>query len=192
MKKQLKDIAKLTSGVYLKPGISNDVLYLQAVHFDSMGVPDPIQTPRVGLNAKSLNHILRENDVLFAAKGINNFGVVYRSEFGQAVASSSFIVIRLHSTKDINPEYLAWFLSTTPAIQEFHKRQLGSTIPSISIEKLKNLEVVIPTIEKQRLIVQIQYLKDKEEKLTQKLLNAKDEKVKKLLLNVVNHTNEQG
>ena len=41
-------------------------------------------------------HILRQGDVLFAAKGTKNFAALYESKYHTAVASTSFFVIRVH------------------------------------------------------------------------------------------------
>ena len=187
MIEKLNHIAKLTSGIYTQPGISPNVLYLQAVDYSEFGELSPIVKPKLQFNKQIEPHLLREGDVLFAAKGMNNFAVVYYENQGKAVASSSFIVIRLsHERKQIvSPEYLAWFLTNSPEIFNFHKQQLGTTIPSISIKLLKELDVSIPTLEKQNLIVKIQDLRDREVKITSQLNLTKDKYLKKLILNAL-------
>lgn len=188
MNKKLHEIAILTSGVYAKPDYSPDTLYLQSVHFDEFGQLDQLLKPQLNVNGKTAKHILQEGDILFAAKGTNNFGVVYQEAYGKAVASSSFIVVRIkqETQGEILPSYLAWFLSNTPAIRDFHRKQLGTTIPSISIKKLSDIEVQIPAIQKQQLITNIQQLRNKQKDLTQQLEEARESQIQQLLINALN------
>ena len=188
MNKKLQEIAILTSGVYAKPDYSPDTLYLQSVHFDEFGQLDPLLKPQLNIDGKAVKHILHEGDILFAAKGTNNFGVVYQERYGKAVASSSFIVVRIKQEAQdyILPNYLAWFLSNTPAIRDFHRKQLGTTIPSISIKKLFEIEVQLPAIEKQQLITNIQQLRNKQKDLTLQLEEARKSQIQQLLINALN------
>lgn len=183
MKTVLQNIAKLQSGLYAQPDIQADTLYLQGVHFDRFGEFDRDVKPQLKGDAKIERHLLQEGDILFAAKGLNNFAAVYDAEIGKAVASSSFIVVRLNeSARKIVPHYLAWYLTNTSGVILFHDKQLGTTIPSISIKKLSYLEVEVPSLEKQQSIVQIQKLRNLEKQITQQLEMQKDLLVKQTLL----------
>jgi len=180
----LENIAKLQSGLYTQPDIQADTLYLQAVHFDQYGEFNPEVKPQLKLNGKIERHLLHHNDILFAAKGLNNFGVVYHTDLGKAVASSSFIIVRLsqEAQQQIEPDYLAWYLTHNPGVKLFHK-QLGTTIPSISIEKLSKLEVDVPSVDQQRRIVEVQKLRNREKQLIKQLEIQKDLLIKHQLLN---------
>ena len=79
--------------MYSQPDILADTLYLQANYFDRNGVLDKAIRPDIKLTEKSSKHLLQNGDVLFAAKGLNNYALVYNEKMGRAVASSSFIVI---------------------------------------------------------------------------------------------------
>ncbi len=188
MIRKLQDIVTLTSGIYAKADYSPDTLYLQSVHFDEFQKLDPLLEPQLKIEGKSAKHLLQNGDILFAAKGIHNFGVVFQQNYGKAVASSSFIVLRLKNEAKsiINPDYLAWFLSNTPDIRDFHRKQLGTTIPSISIKTLSQIEVQIPTIQKQQLIYKIQQLRNKQRDLTLKLETARENQIQQLLINAIN------
>lgn len=189
MIKRLKDIAQLQSGLYAKSDISADALYLQAIHFNDFGKLDSLLKPQIKIVGKYEKHRLRDKDVLFAAKGTNNFGVVYKKEMGTAVASSSFIVMRVldEIQELILPEFLAWFLGNTAQIKELHQQQLGTTIPSVSIKKLNELEVNIPSIKQQKLIIHLHNLRKKEKYLAQQIDDLRDKEIKQLLLNTLNH-----
>src|SRR5688572_21954039 len=96
LKTLLENIAKLQSGLYAQTDVQADTLYLQGVHFDEFGQFNDDVKPQLKLDSKTERHLLQDGDILFAAKGLNNFAVVY-TEFeikGKAVASSSFIIVR--------------------------------------------------------------------------------------------------
>lgn len=184
MKHALLEIADLQSGIYAHPEAMADTFYLQGGHFDEAGTFDVSVKPYLKSSAKLQKHRLQADDILFAAKGLNNFAVIYEESIGPAVASSSFIVIRLNPDKrDIfDPRYLAWYLGHTPEVKLFHK-QLGTTIPSISISALSELEIEVIPMERQQLILQIQALRHREQRLAGQLEEKRDVLIKRQLLN---------
>lgn len=185
MRKTLDEMATLSTGLYLKPNAQADTYYLHGVHFDETGTFDRSVRPQVKSSEKTEKHLLRNDDVLFAAKGLNNFAVVFNEAEvgGKAVASSSFIVVRLSDRRNshVLPAYLAWFLTFAPEVRSFHK-QLGTTIPSISISKLSELEIDIPSLEQQQRIVDIQAMRYREKQLARELEEKKDYLIKHQLL----------
>lgn len=183
MIQKLSHIVHFQSGVYEKTAPDADTLYLQALHFSSNGSLSKTVAPQLRLNNKLQKHLLQDYDLLFAAKGLNNFAVVYHSSMGKAVASSSFIVFRLPaaSRKIISPDYLAWFISHDKKIRLLHDQQLGTTIPSINMKQLAGLEIDIPAMEIQQKIVKVQRLREQEQAITQQLETYKDKKIQLLL-----------
>jgi restriction endonuclease S subunit len=185
LKTLLKNIASLLSGLYTQSNILADTLYLQGVHFNEYGDFSPEVKPQIKLDQKTERHLLQNDDVLFAAKGLNNFAVVYKTEIGKAVASTSFIIIRLNKGQaQVLPQYLAWYLTYNPEVKLFHK-QLGTTIPSISISTLSELEIEIPSLERQHQVVAIQTLRNREKKIVHQLEQYKDQFIKYQLLAAV-------
>jgi restriction endonuclease S subunit len=180
---KLTNIVNFQSGIYEKPEPDADTLYLQAVHFDGVGNFNETVFPQLKLNNKIERHLLKDNDLLFAAKGLNNFAIVYHTVIGKAVASSSFIILRLteKSRRFISPEYLAWFISHDKKIKLIHGQQLGTTIPSINMKQLAELEIDIPSMEIQHKIVKVQRLREHEQKLVEELERYKDKKIQLLL-----------
>lgn len=183
MRKKLSDIAQFQSGVYEKPAIEPDILYLQAVHFVGNSLFDKTVKPQLKLNGKLEKHLLEDGDLLFAAKGLNNFAVVYQQSIGKAVASSSFVVIRVMDDARplINADYLAWFISHDKRIKLIHQQQLGTTIPSINMKQLGELEIDIPSLSVQEKIVAVQRLRDKEKELNAQLEAWRDREIQQLL-----------
>ena len=64
-----------------------------------------------------------------------------------------------------------------------HQQQLGTTIPSISMKQLAELEINIPPIEIQKKIVAVHQLREKEKELNTLMEEWKDKQIKILLSN---------
>lgn len=193
MKAKLADIAHFQSGIYDKPGIDPDLLYLQAIHFPNSLEFDRSVKPALKQNYSHQKHLLAEGDILFAAKGLNNFAVVYHSSIGPAVASSSFIVLRLSQkySKAIYPDYLSWALSHDKQVKLLHSKQLGTTIPSINISQLKELIIDLPLLDVQHKIVAVHKLRAKERQLVSRLEKCRDIQVQLLLSNAPKNNHGQ-
>lgn len=128
--------------------------------------------------------MLQHGDILFAAKGNKNFATIYERQNGLCVASSTFMVIRINpDSKDtISSEFLAWNINH-PATQWWLKNNaIGSALPSISKVTLLEMEVTIPSIEKQNAILKINALRKQEQNIQHQLSNLKEQYIQQLLL----------
>lgn len=180
---KLKDIAQIQSGIYRKPDFNGDTFYLQVKDFNVNGQLYPMHylRPEIKFHDKLQNHILKKNDLLFASKGEKNFTYKYNTSIGQALASSTFFVIRINDEKQILPGYLQWFLNH-PNSQEYIKAfSRGATVPSIPKKDIAELEIIIPDIERQEWILKV----DKLLRLERKLLNQLSEKKEYFYNNVL-------
>jgi restriction endonuclease S subunit len=182
----LKHIASIQTGVFAKPIPEGDVIYLQAKHFDEAGQISTGLHPDLMAESISERHLLRQGDVLFAAKGTKNFAAVYNLE-EPAVASTSFFVIRLEEEfrHRVLPEFLAWLINH-PGAQAYLKGQaMGSSIVSISKGVLEELEISKPSIQKQQLILNISKLRNKEIELRQQIERLRDKQIQQQILNAI-------
>ena len=184
MKAVLKHITSIQTGVFAKPIQKGEVVYLQAKHFDESGELAETLYPDLDLDSKIEKHLLKKGDVLFAAKGSKNFAAWYENDEMPAVASTSFFVIRLIDKKVLSG-YLTWFLNH-PGTQTLLKGQArGSSITSISKAVLSELEIPIPSIQKQELILRIFKLRNRERNLKQQIENLREIEIQNLLINAI-------
>ena len=184
MKATLKHIACIQTGVFAKPIQKGEIVYLQARHFDENGKLAATLYPDLNSNSKIDKHLLKKGDVLFAAKGTKNFATWYENEEMPAVASTSFFVIRLYDN-NLLPGYLTWFLNH-PRTQTILKGQArGSSIASISKAVLSELEIPVPNIQKQELILQLFKLRNKEKNLKQQIEMLREKEIQHLLINAI-------
>lgn len=184
MKISLNHIANIQTGVFAKSVAKGDVAYLQPKYFDELGKLTVNLAPDLNSIGISEKHLLKQGDVLFAAKGSKNFAACYDLENMSAAASTSFFVIRIFEN-NILPEYLTWFLNHQATMKYIKSLARGTSIPSISKEVLNDLEIIIPSLEKQQLIFKIDDLRSAEKHITLKLLSLKQALNQQQLLNAL-------
>ena len=184
MKTTIKNITTIQTGLFAKPSGSGDLVYLQSKHFDEFGQLQTVLHPDLKAESISEKHLLKEGDVLFAAKGSKNFATVFEKHNKAAVASTSFFVIRITDQK-IVPHYLAWFLNSQLIQKQLKGQALGTSIPSISKQVLENLEISVPSVETQKIILQITELRNREKTLKQKIETLRDNQIQKQIFNII-------
>ena len=133
-------------------------------------------------------HLLRDGDILFAAKGAKNFAALYNSENKLAVASTSFFVIRLTDAirTKLLPEFLVWFINNPPSLKLLKDQAIGTAIVSISKSVLADLEIPIPGVAQQKAILKIAELRNKERKIKSEIENLKEKQVQHAVRNALN------
>lgn len=184
MRIRIKDIAIIRSGAYIKEAMERNVFYLQVSDFSREDDAFILSKPLLELNAKTESHLLLEGDIVFAAKGMSNFGVVYKEEMGKAVASSSFLVIRITDYDLVLPDYLCWILNREDTLAFFKINAAGSSIPSISKTLIEEYIVDIPPVNIQKRIVEVARLQQREQQLYQSIATLRNKLVQKQLIEI--------
>lgn len=184
MKTLIKDITNIQTGLFAKPAGIGELVYLQSKHFDEYGQLHSVLHPDLVAEGISEKHLLKDGDVVFAAKGTKNFAAVFENHNEPSVASTSFFVIRPIDNK-VLPQFLAWFLNN-PVTQTLLKGQaIGTSIPSISKQVLENMEITVPSIETQKTILQITKLRNKEKSLKQEIETLREKQIQQQIINAI-------
>jgi restriction endonuclease S subunit len=184
VKVDLGQIAIIQTGIFAKPSGIGEVVYLQSKYFDEYGQLHSVLHPDLMTEDISEKHLLKDGDVLFAAKGTKNFAAVYQHHDKPAVASTSFFVIRLTDDK-VLPEYLTWFLNNPSAQRLLKGQALGTSIPSISKQVLEELELPVPGIETQKVILQITKLRNQERALKQEIETLREKQIQQQIITAI-------
>jgi len=141
------------------------------------------KTPENGFKPE---HFLKKGDVLFCARGVNNYALFIDEDIKNTIAISQFFVIRTNKEK-LLPAFLAWFLGQPEAIAHFKANTLMSTVPLINTKAIKSIKIPIPAIEKQKTIAEVYHLKEKERKLMEQIINKKEKMLNSILQNSINN-----
>jgi restriction endonuclease S subunit len=186
-KMRLGSAAMVRTGIFAKPVSAGEVVYLQPRHFTENGQIHSLVYPDLKLNSTIEKHLLRQDDILFAAKGDKNFAALYKNNVQPSVASTSFLVIRLQEkfNDNILPEFLVWLINQ-PVAQKFLKgKAIGTSIVSISKSVLEELELSIPDAKTQKAILKISELHKKEKKIMHRIEELKEKIIQQQILNAI-------
>jgi restriction endonuclease S subunit len=194
LKTTLKHIASIQTGIFAKPVSRGEIVYLQSKYFNENGQLHSVLYPDLKADSITEKHLLRQGDILFAAKGAKNFATCYESlHTGPAgknqpsVASTSFFVIRVQENFNhkVLPEFLVWLINH-PVAQKFLKaKAIGTSIVSISKSVLEELEITIPDFQKQKTILKINQLYSKEKSLTQQIEALREKQIQQQIINSI-------
>jgi len=184
LKTLIKDITNIQTGLFAKPAGIGELVYLQSKHFDEYGQLHSVLHPDLLAEGISEKHLLKNGDVLFAAKGTKNFAAVFENHNEPSVASTSFFVIRPTDNK-VLPQFLAWFLNNHTTQTLLKGQAIGTSIPSISKQVLENLEITVPNIEIQKAILHITKLRNKEKSLKQKIETLREKQIQQQIINAI-------
>lgn len=186
MKTLIKNITNIQTGLFAKPAGIGEIVYLQSKHFDEYGQLHSVLHPDLLAEGISEKHLLKDGDVLFAAKGTKNFAAVFENHNEPSVASTSFFVIR-PTDKKVLPQYLAWFLNNYNTQTLLKGQAIGTSIPSISKQVLENLEIPVPEIKTQKAIVEISKLRNKEKSLKRKIETLREKQIQQQIIQAINY-----
>ncbi|HQI45568.1 MAG TPA: restriction endonuclease subunit S [Bacteroidales bacterium] len=183
MNKTIREIATITSGIYTKPGFDGEVYYLQASHFNKQHQFDFTVKPNLILTDSIRKHLLKCGDIIVAAKGTDNFAVVCKGKLEYSVASTIFMVVKIFEPEKVLPEYLAWFINHPHTQQHLQNSSKGSSFPSITKNDIEEIIFPIPSIIKQRYIINIDELFKKQLQIKKRILTLKEKLFQQQLLN---------
>ncbi|MEI6787705.1 MAG: restriction endonuclease subunit S [bacterium] len=96
---------------------------------------------------------LQSGDVLFPNRGGRTTALVYRLDVPRTLVGAQFFVVSPDVSR-VLPEYLAWFLRSDLAARYFEGRRKGSYVPIIQRSDLADMEIPLPSLEVQQIIVE--------------------------------------
>ncbi len=156
-KKNIKSIAKVLAGytfrTALKTEESGKNLVIQAKDIVNNFIIDEKKLANIDHQFFKTNALVRKNDVIISVRGKFR-ACVYMGKLRNIIASSSVYILRLIN-EDINPEYLVIYLNSDNGQKEISKSLTGGVIKTILRKDLENINVVIPSIKEQQVIINL-------------------------------------
>lgn len=154
---------------------------------------DPTGLPLYALGPSFDRYWARPGDVLFRSRGDRNTAVLIpETAKAGAIAVLPLIVLRPDRQR-IEPAYLAWFINQPTSQRHFDKcAQQGTTMRMIPKNCLDDLEVTVPDLATQRLIVQVDALARRERDLTHLLADKKQKLTEFALLRQARNAQPHG
>ncbi|MCK5062229.1 restriction endonuclease subunit S, partial [Candidatus Parcubacteria bacterium] len=156
-KKNIKSITKVLAGYTFRTALKSEEsgkgLVIQAKDISGNLYIDDKQLVKINHQIFKTNALIKEGDVIISVRGKFRAGV-YKGNLKNIIASSSIYILRPFEEK-VNPEYLAIYLNSTAGQKEINKFLTGGAIKIILRKDLENINVVIPEIREQQVIVNL-------------------------------------
>lgn len=176
----LSDIAKIQVGYQargrIEENLDGNYTIVRSQDFNDDGwlmldqamrfYPPPIIDP--------VNYLILAGDILVRARGQSHFAYFVEEVPENTVAANTFYIVRIKDGATVFPDYLAWWINQ-PKVQTYFEQEQGvSTIPFISKHVLSKASVIIPPLQIQEKISDLNALWQQEQKLLQRLTQTKD------------------
>ncbi len=172
MKVALKDIASIQMGYSFRARLdslaSGAVAVIQMKDLTDQNRVDCNALARVDMEKPKEHHLAKSGDLIFRSRGLASTAAILLDDPGTAVVAAPLLRIRV-ADNVILPEYLNWFIRQAPAQAFLTSHAKGTAQKMISKETLEGLEVFVPSWERQRTIVEITALAEKERHILEKL-----------------------
>lgn len=136
---------------------------------------------KVTMEMPSGHHLVRPGDLIFRSRGLTSTSALLVDDPGVAVLAAPLLRIRITSDS-ILPEYLNWYISQPPAQSYFTSCAEGTSLKMISKQSLENLEVFVPSLVRQRLVVEMATLAAEEQRILKTLTEKRNQYISSKLL----------
>lgn len=154
--KKLKEVcAKITDGTHQTPKYFDDgVIFLSSrnvtsgkIDWDNIKYIDEKQhfemhkrvAPRVG-------------DILLAKNGTTGVAAMVDRDLVFDIYVS---LAHIRVLEEVTPEFMLYFINSPVAKKQFNKRLKGSGVPNLHLEEIREVEIPVPSLQEQQLIVAI-------------------------------------
>lgn len=118
------------------------------------------------------HYFTEEGDVLMRLSSPYTSVYIDENHTGLLIPSY-FSIIKVDETK-VLPQYLTWYLNSMTVKNELERSQAGSRIPSTNQNAIRNIPIILPPILKQKVLIELNRLHQKEKMLYKKLLEEKE------------------
>ncbi|MBF0479975.1 MAG: restriction endonuclease subunit S [Candidatus Omnitrophica bacterium] len=183
----LKNIATVQIGYSFRTGLNTcpegSIAVIQMKDITEENQIDRRNLRYVYLKEVQEVHLLKKDDLIFRTRGQRFNAAILNEDIGLAVASAPLVRIRI-TAQNVLPKYIQWFLDQKIAQAHFSSRIEGTALKMLNINSLENLELEIPSLNKQRMIIEMAQLMKEEQNLLKLIAQKKKKYFMDLLLQV--------
>lgn len=185
MKIELKKIVTIQSGfsfrTRLESMVTGSVAVIQMKDLTDSNQVCCDELARVDMDNHKAHHLVRPGDLIFRSRGLTSTSALLVDDPGVAVLAAPLLRIRVTS-KSVLPEYLNWYISQLPAQSYLASCSSGTALKMISKQSLENLEIFVPSIARQRLVVEMVSLAAEEQHILKALTEKRNQYISSKLL----------
>ncbi len=181
----LSELVNIRSGFQGRPSEGNIFRQIKLKDVDKEGNIDYGNLMEIECANMPSRFLLKKNDIIFKAKCAENSAALIEEDLEDIVATAHFLVITVNDTEQLDPGYLVTYLNSEIAQSYFKANAQGATVPMIRLSTLQELEIKVPSIEKQREVAKAYHLVKEEKAVMQQLIENREKQFKAYLQNVL-------
>lgn len=140
---------------------------------------------KIDMEAVKEHHLARKGDLVFRSRGHIATSAVLLGDPDNAVVAAPLLRIRVTKPDKVLPEYLNWYISQRDAQVFLTSRAKGTVQKMISKLAIEDLEVALPSLEKQKNIVELATLSAREQTLLHTLADKREQYISTVLMRFV-------
>jgi hypothetical protein len=156
---QLSKIASIRMGYTLRSKLRNapdgDTLLVQKNDISPEGSVQTDRLARLRIPLLAAEHLLCPGDLIFRSSGDDNATTLNSTAAERAVCVAPLIVLRILPNAAVLPGYLHWFMNLSLTRSHINNYPRDRTSRVISPALLTGLKVVVPSLDRQQIILQL-------------------------------------
>ena len=186
MKKKLKEITSVQMGYSFRSRLEASegggvaVIQMKDLLDDNTVGCDGLV--RINMEAMKEHHLAQRGDLVFRSRGSLTTAAVLLEDPGKAVVAAPLLRIRVTKKDLVLPEYLNWYISQRDAQIFLTSRAKGTVQKMISKQAIEDLEVALPSLEKQKNIVELAMLSAREKALLHTMADKREQYISTVLM----------
>ncbi|VAX07889.1 hypothetical protein MNBD_GAMMA25-1138 [hydrothermal vent metagenome] len=186
---KLGELADIRSGHPFRGRVKHtpdkwDYYVLQLKDVQKNGHIDLAQAAQINMMKEKPPRPLQQGNILLRARGGYYYSGLFNANRNNVIATSQFFI--LSPTDKVVPAYLCWYLNQPMAQQYLQRNDTGTNIPMLNKQTISDLPVTLPSINTQHKIAEIHQRWLKEKKLTEELLNNREQMMRGLCQQYIN------
>ena len=139
---------------------------------------------KIEMETVKKHHLAQKGDLVFRSRGQITTAAILLEDPGKAVVAAPLLRIRITKPDKILPKYLNWYISQRDAQIFLVSRAKGTVQKMISKQTVEDMEVYLPTLEKQQHIVDLAKLSAQERTILGTLSEKRDQYISTLLMHL--------
>ena len=186
MKIKIKKLATVQMGYSfrsrLEPAEDGDLAVIQMKDLDQDNRVDCQGLVKIDMKAVKDHHLVKKGDLVFRSRGLLATAAILLDDPARAVVAAPLLRIRITKPEAVLPQYLNWYISQRDAQMFLTSRAKGTVQQMISKQTLEELEVALPSMEKQKAIVELASLIAEEQSLLRSITEKRGQYISALLM----------
>ena len=186
MKIKIKKLATVQMGYSFRSRLETEVdgrmAVIQMKDLRDDNTVDCRDLAMVGMDDVKKHHLAQRGDLIFRTRGLLTTSAILLDDPGQAVVAAPLLRIRVTKLQAVLPEYLNWYIGQRDAQIFLASRARGTVQKMIGKQAIEELEVALPTLEKQKAIVELASLAAREQDLLQSVAEKREQYISTVLM----------